>query len=156
MSAPPDVHGYTCDVTDVRALLATVPRSVQLLRADRVYGKDHLLLASDLAARAHAQGRGRAGDVATETLLYAAGERQIGKALALLGLEPGVRGVAVVSWGVTWSPPASWRRDDAVLSGGALVLDAFRVSAEERALFPPERWGDLILERVALSDVLKT
>jgi KEOPS complex subunit Cgi121 len=155
VNAPPDVRGYACEVADVRALLATVPRGVQLVRADRVYGRDHLLLAADLAARAHAQGRARASDVATETLLYAAGERQIGKALALLGLQPGVRAVAVVSWGEPWQPPASWRRDDGVLAGDVHVLDAFGVSAAERALFARERWGDLILERVALSDVLK-
>jgi len=154
MSAQADVRGYVCEVVDVRALLATVPHGVQLVRADRVYGRDHLLLAADLAARAHAQGRARASDVATETLLYAAGERQIGKALALLGLQPGVRGVAVVSWGEPWHPPTSWRRDDDVLAGGAHVLDVFGVSAAERALFARERWGDLILDRVALSDVL--
>ena len=151
----PDVRGYRARVGDVKALLAGVPKGVQLLRADRVYGADHLRHAARLAERAVAEGRARTSDVQTETVLYAAGERQIGKALAFLGLAEGVESVAVLSWGPAWEPPMGWRRDDATLAGGPRVLDAFQVPAEERALFPAERWGDIILERVALVDVLK-
>ena len=139
----------------MKALLATVPKGVQLLRADRVYGADHLRHAAALAARAIAEGRARTNDVATETLLYAAGERQIGKALAFLGIVEGVRAVAAVSWGPAWTPPAGWTRDDAALDGGPAVLDAFGIGEAERAMLPRERWGDLVLERVALTDAWK-
>lgn len=149
------IRGYRARVGDVKALLARVPKGVQLLRADRVYGADHLRHAARLAERAVAEGRARTSDAQTETVLYAAGERQIGRALAFIGLVEGVDAVAVVSWGPEWEPPADWRRDDGALAGGPHVLDAFGVPAEERALFPPERWGDIILERVALVDVLK-
>src|SRR5688572_17267974 len=139
----PTVVGYHVPrVDDVRALLARVPKGVQLLRADRVYGADHLRHAARLAERAVAEGRARTSDVQTETALYAAGERQIGRALAFIGLAEGVDSVAAVSWGPSaWEPPAGWQRDDAVLAGGPHVLDAFQVPPEERALFPPERWG---------------
>src|SRR5438552_3314803 len=152
----PFIVGYrTPPLGDIKALLATVPKGVQLMRADRVYGADHLRHAAALAARAFTEGRARSADVVTETLLYAAGERQIGKALAFLGLAEGATSVAVVAWAEPWTPPASWARDDAALAGGPHVLDAFGVGQAERAMFPRERWGDLILEKVALTDVLK-
>lgn len=154
----PAVRGYRGEVRDLGALLSRVPRSVQLLRADRIYGPDHLRLATRLAAQAHAQQRGRAADLATETLLYAAGERQVGKALAFLGLHEGARGIAAVAWDAAaldaLAASQGWTRDDALLAGGPDVLDAFGIGAE-RAMLPGSRWDELVLERVALTDVLK-
>lgn len=156
----PQIRGYHADINDVKALVARLPARLQLLRADRVFGRDHLVLAAQLAEAALAQGRARSNDLATETLLYAAGERQIARALSFLGLHEGARSVAAVAWDNgaidALAQREGWRRDDALLEGDAGVLDAFHVSAAERALFPRERWGDLILERVALTDVLKT
>jgi KEOPS complex subunit Cgi121 len=155
----PAIHAYRGKVGDVKALLARAPRNVQLLRADRVYGRDHLLLAARLAAKALAQDRARSVDLPTETLLYAAGERQVGKALAFLGLQPGTIAIAAVAWDPgaldAFARAEGWARDDALLAGGPAVLDAFGVGAEERAMLPPSRWDELILERVALTDVLK-
>lgn len=146
------------------------------MRADRIYGADHLRHAARLASRALAEGRARSADLATETLLYAAGERQVHKAIAFLGLADGARAIAAVAWdarrvdrdaAATLAGAAGasaldalareqgWTRDDALLEGDASVLDAFGVTAEERAMFPPARWGELVLERVALVDVLK-
>ncbi|HWH09235.1 MAG TPA: KEOPS complex subunit Cgi121 [Candidatus Thermoplasmatota archaeon] len=153
----PKILGYRGTVRDVRALVQRA-QGLTLVRADRVYGRDHLLHAAALAQRALAEGRARSADVQTETLLYAAGERQIGKALDFMGLRDGMDAVAVVSWGADPEPLAralGWTRDDGVLAGGPAVLDAFGVAAEERAMLPPERWGEFILERVALTDVLK-
>ena len=164
----PDIRGYrAAPLHDVPALLARLAKArgsapIQLLRADRVYGADHLRLAATLAARAFSEHRARAADLPTETLVYAAGERQVGKALALLGLAPAVDRVAALAWGAeaiaaldAFAAHEGWTRDDAVLEGGPHVLEAFSVPREERDLFPPGRWGDLILERVALVDVLK-
>lgn len=145
------VRGFRGRVRDPKAVPWTI------VRADRVYGADHLRLAAMLAQRAFDEGRGRASDLATETLLYAAGERQIGKALAFVGIAPDTDAFAVVGWGDVdaYGAREGWIRDDQVLAGGAHVLDAFGVTTAERAMFPQERWGDLILERVALVDVLK-
>lgn len=163
----PQISAWRGRIGDVPALLkrleaARAGAPVQLVRADRVYGTDHLRLAARLAARAIAEGRGRAADLPTETVLYAAGERQIGRALKLLGLEPGAQGVAALAWGsqaegalARFAEAEGWTRDDALLEGSNGVLDAFGVTPVERAMFPRERWGDLVLERVALTDVLK-
>lgn len=162
MDGPPDpiVRSYHGEVRELPALLARVRGApLQLLRADRVYGADHLRHAAQLAARAVAEGRSRSADLPTETLVYAAGERQVHKALAMLGLAPGMRAIAVVAWDTAaldaLARDEGWTRDDALLDGDAAVLDAFGVSLEERAMLPRERWVELILERVALVDVLK-
>lgn len=163
----PAIRGYRATAAlDVPALLAaarTLGAPVQLVRGDRVHGRDHLALAATLAQRAFAEGRARAADVPTETALYAAGERQVGKALAFLGLQADTREVAAVAWGADaggaldrLAAQQGWSRDDAVLAGGPHVLDAFGITAEERAMLPEGRAGDLVLERVALVDVLKS
>lgn len=157
-----DIRGYHAPGGDVAALLSRLRSvgAVQLVRADRVYGRDHLAHAARLAARAVAEGRARSADLPTETLLYAAGERQVGKALAFLGVTPQTHAIALVAWDVprldAFAAAEGWTRDDALLEGDIGVLDAFGVSAAERGMLPPERWGDIILERVALVDVLKT
>lgn len=144
----------------MRALVERVRgKPIQLVRADRVYGAEHLAHAAALAARAVAEGRARSADLATETLLYAAGERQVSKALALLGLTPGIVEIAAVAWDPRalddLASAERWTRDDALLGGDERALDAFGVTREERAMLPRARWGELILERVALTDVLK-
>lgn len=153
----PEVLGYRATIRDVRSLLQQA-QGLTLLRADRVYGREHLLHAAALAQRAVKEGRARSADVQTETLLYAAGERQIGKALDFMGVREGVDAVAVVAWRdpAPLAEALGWTRDDAVLDGSPAVLDAFGVTPEERAMLPRERWGELILERVALTDVLKS
>ena len=153
----PGVHAYRGPVRDLKDLLQRA-QGFTLLRADRVYGRDHLLHAAALAQRAFDEGRARSADVQTETLLYAAGERQIGKALDFMGVREGTEAIAVVSWGADAEGLAralGWTREDALLDGGPAVLDAFGIGEEERVMLPPERWGDLVLEKVALTDVLK-
>lgn len=153
-------QGYRGEVRDLAALVARIRgQPFQLFRADRIYGAPHLAHAAALAARAFANGRARSADLATETLVYAAGERQVHKALALLGIHDGAREIAAVAWDASLldalAREQGWTRDDAVLAGDPRALDAFGVSEAERAMLPRERWGELILERVALSDVLK-
>ena len=156
----PIVRGYRGETRDVKALVERVRgKALQLFRAERIYGADHLLHAAALARRAFDEGRARTSDLATETLVYAAGERQVHKALALLGVSVITREIAAVAWDAreldSLAAELGWTRDDAVLAGDERVLEAFGIGAEERAMLPRERWADLVLERVALSDVLK-
>lgn len=167
MSEPTILGFRTPPLGDVPALLARLAKArgglpIQLVRADRVHGRDHLRHAATLAARAIAEGRARTADLPTETLLYAAGERQVGRAIDVLGLRDGLASVAAVAWGEDavaaiggFAAAEEWTRDDATLQGGPHVLDAFGVTQEERALISESRHGDIILERVALVDVLK-
>ncbi|WP_323677475.1 KEOPS complex subunit Cgi121 [Halorubellus sp. PRR65] len=68
---------------------------VQAFDARYVTGRDHLATALRYAARAHEREDAIARDPAVETLLYAAGRRQIDRALAM-GVDEGERPVVVV------------------------------------------------------------
>lgn len=160
-----ELRGYRGRVADVPGILRRVaglaPRAeVQLLRADRILGEDHLQSAILHADRAFAAGRNAAAAWPLEVLRYAAGERQLGKALSFLGLAEGVEGVAAVVRGDAATLDAlaaalGWTRDDRVLAATPTKLDAWRATDAERAAFPPERVADFALERVALADVAR-
>lgn len=164
------VAAYRGHVSDLKALLAHVQThgshyecELQLLDATRVMGPDHLQSAAQHATRAFTEGRNAAATRALETLRYASGERQIAKALQKMGLREGEQvPVAVVALGeraeeALAAIPGSfgWHRDDTLLAPDPAALPAFGITDEERAITPPERWPDLVLERVALVDVLK-
>jgi KEOPS complex subunit Cgi121 len=68
---------------------------VQAFDARLVAGRDHLATALRYAARAHRRGDAIARDPAVETLLYAAGRRQIDRALAM-GVDVGETPVVVL------------------------------------------------------------
>ncbi len=63
---------------------------VQLFRADRVAGPEHLSFAARGAIAAFRQGRERSRTLAVELLLYASCQRQISKAIELLGLAANI------------------------------------------------------------------
>ncbi len=62
---------------------------VILLDPDMVCGKPHIISAAMHAERAFEQGHNRSKNILTETILYAACDRQIGKAMKKMGPKPG-------------------------------------------------------------------
>lgn len=68
---------------------------VQIMRADRVAGPEHLFIAAENAIRAVRQGRGRSNSLAMETLLFTSGQRQISRAVDLLGVTPQTKEIVV-------------------------------------------------------------
>lgn len=165
------IRGFTGDVRDVRAIVALVGEiarehgaAVQCVRAERLWSLAHLERACALAARAFAERRNRASEIGLETLCYAAGERQIERALARLGLVEGASvPVAAVAFGPRGSSAldalaarTGWREGDVFATPrGEGTLDALGVGADLRSSVPRERWGGLVLERVALVDLPK-
>jgi KEOPS complex subunit Cgi121 len=80
----------TADIDDVGAFVETLGAigdrhgvTVQAFDARYVADRAHLELAVDLATRAHARGDAIADDFGVEILLYAAGRRQINRALTM-------------------------------------------------------------------------
>lgn len=159
-------RAYEGEVPTIDVVLSALKQEgakAQLFDAARVAGHDHLAAALAMAERAAARGGSGARDPGLEFLRFLAGERQIGKALAVMGLKPGR---AVVGALVLGAPDAldrvaarfGWRRDDALLDpkarqGDDAVLDLWGIAPAERALVP--RPLDLVLERVALTDAWK-
>jgi KEOPS complex subunit Cgi121 len=64
------------------------PTTVQLFDADHVAGKPHLFFAALNALKAFEKGRNISEKLEMETLLYASGQRQIDKAIEMLGVRP--------------------------------------------------------------------
>jgi len=73
---------------------------VILMDPEYVCGRDHILSAVMHAERAFEHGTNRSKSLLTETLLYAAGERQISKALAKMRPKDGCKEMAAAVFGV--------------------------------------------------------
>jgi len=145
---------------DVRlAVLREFGGDIQLLDARLVCGRDHLVSAAEHAERAMREGTNAAKTLAVEFVLYASGERQIGDALAKMGIRDGTTQFAVVAFGsvdiATALDALALTRDDSVLEASRQKLRAFGVSKAEIDSVPEDRQADLVLERVAMVDLLK-
>lgn len=125
---------------------------VVLLEPSMVCGMDHVRSAVMHADRAFAEKRNRSRTILTEIVLYAACERQIGKALRKMRPKRDGEMVAAVIGG-----PEDLRLGEL----GAVVDDGLCEPSEEKArnvgaeLFegvPPE---DAVLEQVAMVDLMK-
>ena len=132
---------------------------IQLLDARFVCGGDHLVSAAEHADRAMREGTNVANSLAVEFVVYASGERQIADALAKMGIRDDTTEFAVAILGGD-SPTEVLRalgltRDDGVLESTPARLRAFGLTDAEIASVPPDRATDLVLERVALVDLLK-
>jgi len=88
-------------VSEVEAFLkelkgAASPAEVQVFDADRVAGWRHLFFAGVNALKAFKSGRSVSGGLAVETLVYASGQGQIGKAIKMLGVKESSSNLAVL------------------------------------------------------------
>jgi KEOPS complex subunit Cgi121 len=141
---------------------------VQAFDASMIYSDDHLLSATIHAKRAFEQGRGSTNSLALEILLYASGERQIEKALRKVGVKKGNQRIVFVltsdlgngenineSMGNRLLAVLCLRNDDRALSGDRMTLKRFGITEQELITIPENQYGDLILEKVALVDVMK-
>jgi KEOPS complex subunit Cgi121 len=143
---------------------------IQAFDATVVYGKDHLISAIFHAQRAFKQGRNATNSLALEILLYAAGERQIQKALKKIGVKKGKQQIAFIFMNemtqkknkrIDEAVIKKFLRmfhltsDDKVLKGDRNTLKRFGVTDQELSTIPESKYGDLILEKVALVDVIK-
>lgn len=86
------------DVNEVLRLLKdeAEPCTLQLFDADCVAGAKHLFFAAVNAVHAMEQKRNVSDSLSMETMLYASGQRQIRKALDMLGIKPNTSKVAVL------------------------------------------------------------
>lgn len=124
---------------------------VVLLNPDMVCGRDHLLSAAAHAERAFAEGTNRSKTLQTEIILYAAWERQIGRAMERMRPKPGADAYAAVL--IDIDDP---RLDDVGMLRDDSLLDATPDKAERLGLtdrfLSPE---DQAVENVAMVELLK-
>ena len=125
---------------------------VQLFRADRIFGKEHLQTAAEMATRAWA-GSPRTKTLGMEIMLYAAAERQISGAIDKLGVQDDTTETAIIT--VSQISPEevltalNLQMADDVLDSEGKDHSIFQISKEEMNFASPV---EIILERIALSE----
>ena len=136
--------------------------TIQVINADLVYGKDHLISAVNHANRAFKQDRNSTNSLAMEILLYASGERQIQKAIQKLGITADSQNIALIFEGKfnddileTILESLNVTRNDKVLEGDIDTLKKFGFTKKEIDTIPKSSYSHLILEKVAMVDVFK-
>jgi tRNA threonylcarbamoyladenosine modification (KEOPS) complex Cgi121 subunit len=146
-------------VATLRELGAATPGLVALFDADAIAGERHLLSAWAHLGRSRSRGEPRLRDRGAEFALYVAGDDQLPRALAKVGVRASTERFVLVAerpndperllerFALEADPAAYPRPVDAGL------LDRLGISAEERAAVPEASWEGLVLERVALVDL---
>lgn len=143
---------------------------IQALDATGVYGKNHLISATIHATRAFEQKTNSTNSLALEILLYAAGERQIQKAIKKIGIKKETQTIAFVIL-YQHERKTSQRHmkmiirqllqkfhlslDNTVLEGNRSTLKRIGITEREIATIPENKYADLVLEKVALVDIIK-
>jgi len=170
------VFGAVGSITDTKKLVSDLESFsdehgvvVQVVDADLVCGSIHLCSAVEHAVRASVEERMATRSLAMEVLLYASGERQIQYALPKMGVKVGdsvgIGGVVIGRKDQDQKELEAlvsdlvgcfgWVRDEKVLVGDSDCLIRFGISEVELETMPKDKYEDLILEKVALVDILK-
>jgi KEOPS complex subunit Cgi121 len=138
---------------------------IQLVDASKVFGREHLEIAADMAARTYRSGRGVASTLLVEFVRFASGKRQISEALMLLGISDATQRVAACLFHNKEVRASSQK----VLEGTGLVVDenvwgdkdevaaAFGLGKRELEAMKGKTggWRELVIERMALMDLGK-
>jgi KEOPS complex subunit Cgi121 len=143
---------------------------IQAFDARLIFGKDHVISAVTHAKRAFHQGTNSTNSLALEILLYAAGERQIQKAIKKMGVKKGNQEI-VFLFTDSSNRIKSENVDDAmirrflktfqltidkdVIRGNRDTLKHFGITDEELSTIPEDKYGDIILEKIAMVDIIK-
>jgi len=148
--------------------------TIQALDAELLAGEEHLHSAVEKALRAVKRKRSITSDLGLEILLYAAGKRQIERALEM-GVKEGERRVAIVMVGEGGEKDVEVVAEDVKRKTGIeeasieeleseldydehkreRIKEFFAITGDELQAVGEEKLKLLVLERVALVDVLK-
>ena len=139
---------------------------IQVVNADFVYGKDHLFSAVEHTIRSFKNRMNSLNSLSLEMLLYASGERQIQKAIEKIGIKKRNRKIAFIFIKENNRKISddevehvlsslNLKRDDKVLEGDVDTLKRFGITEDELSTIPESKYGDLLLEKVALVDIIK-
>jgi KEOPS complex subunit Cgi121 len=155
------------EVLGARGRVDDPPSMLEVLRglgegaamdADMVCGRDHLRSAAMHARRSFDRGANACSTLGVETVLYASGERQISKAVIKMGLRPGTERIALALFDADVDAilqALGLQRDDDVLEPSEEKSRRFGITEAELRAVPPDRYPDLVLERVAFVDLSK-
>ncbi len=133
--------------------------TIQALDADKLAGEEHIRFAVEKAMNSFKAGTNIANDLAKEIMIYASGTRQISKAMRL-GIHRGKNNIALVAVGE--KPDLSAFNEikpehvlEYKVSKKNVIMEVFNITIEEIEAVGEEKIPELVLERVALVDVIK-
>ncbi|MBN2066444.1 MAG: hypothetical protein JW771_06515 [Candidatus Thermoplasmatota archaeon] len=141
----------------------------QMFNAEMIYGKNHLFSSVLHAQRAMISQTNTTNSLAMEILLYASGERQLKHAIPKMGIQTGQTSIVMVLTDVDSSKERhldatfvdnllqqlDLARNDAVIDGTEETLHHFGITKKERQTVVKDKYEDLILEKVAMVDIIK-
>lgn len=107
---------------------------LQLMRADRVAEAEHLIFATRNALRAFSRKYQRSRTVAMEILLYVSCQRQISKAIELLGVTQSTSQVAIVALSRRTRTLASLPKTVEKILGGKLDDKVLEIRTKRKLL----------------------
>ncbi len=135
--------------------------TIQALDAGKLAGTEHIRFAVEKAVNSFKTGANIANDLAKEIMLYAAGTRQISRAMKI-GIRSGKNKIALVAVDddsdaldeifYEIEPKPVLEYDE---SKKEALMDIFNITKEEIEAVGEEKIPELVLERVALVDVIK-
>ncbi len=138
---------------------------IQAFDAELIFSKNHILSAADHAIRAISRKTSTTNSLEKEILLYVSGERQLKLAIPKVGVKPKNEKIAFVL--INYNIPIqnsmikdflemlSLVRDDKVIQGNENTLRRFGIKENEIKTVMKNKYEDLILEKVAMVDIIK-
>ncbi len=138
---------------------------IQVFNANMIFGKNHLISAVEHAQRSMKNKTNTTNSLGMEILLYASGERQLKLAIPKMGVKTGrakivltlVKEKGEISDKIVneMLNLFSLARDDSVIDGDKETLKIFGINKTELKTVSKNKYGDLILEKVAMVDIIK-
>jgi tRNA threonylcarbamoyladenosine modification (KEOPS) complex Cgi121 subunit len=130
---------------------------IQLLDAEMVFGKTHILSGIDRALRAYKHQRNVASTLVTEILVRLSGEKQIHHALKKVGVKKGTNRAILIIEGDceirTILNELNFRHTR-ISQGTISNLLRFGISKKELETVERTKVKDLVLEKVATRDII--
>jgi len=138
---------------------------IQVFDADMIFGEIHIFSAFKHAQRAVKRKTNTTNSLEMEIILYASGERQLKLAIPKMGIKKGIVNIAFILISkknqITNKiidellDSTCLNKDDQVLFGNINTLKNFGVNEHEINTVTKPKYEDLILEKVAMVDVIK-
>jgi len=142
---------------------------IQVFDANMIFGKAHLISSVEHAKRAMDRKTNTTNSLDKEILLYSSGERQIKLAIPKMGIKKGNGNIAFVfvndvkeEYGELsnhlvdeFLESVYLAQDDSVLEGDIDTLRRFGINENEIKTVAKAKYGHLILEKVAVVDIIK-
>ena len=170
------IYGFRGKIQDIEHFLEQTSKIVnvkqidfQVFDGEMIYGKNHLISAFEHAKRAMKQDENTCNSLAMEILLYASGKRQLKQAIPKMGIKKDSEEIAFIFFNKkigkktrfdeslldSIAETFSLKRDDKIIEGDINTVRKFGIEKDEIDTVSENEYGDLILERVAMVDLLK-